>query len=54
VAVTDFNEDGFGDLLLGRGDGTWVKAITMGPGEFRYTVGNWGTGWTMFAHTSAK
>ena len=49
VAITDFNDDGQGDLLLSRADGTWVRA-TNADGTFTYVAGNWGTGWTVYAN----
>ena len=42
VAMTDFNEDGQGDLLLSRPDGTWVKATNNGDGTFSLNVGQLG------------
>ena len=30
VAMTDFNEDGRGDIMLSRPDGTWVQATNTG------------------------
>ena len=50
VAITDFNNDGQGDIMLSRADGTWVRATSgNNPGTFTYVAGNWGTGWTVYA-----
>ena len=48
MAITDFNADARGDVLLSRADGTWVKATHTGTGSFTFAAGNWGTGWTVF------
>jgi hypothetical protein len=48
IAITDFNNDGQGDIMLSRADGTWVRA-TSADGTFTYVAGNWGTGWTVYA-----
>jgi hypothetical protein len=46
--MTDLNADGRGDIVLSRADGTWIQATTTGAATFTYTVGNWGTGWTVY------
>ena len=50
VRMTDFNNDGLGDLLLSNADGTWIQATNTGIGTFGYAAGNWGTGWTVYTN----
>ena len=52
VAMTDFNADGRGDLILSRNDGMWVQATNIGIGTFAYTVGDWGADWTVYTQKS--
>ena len=47
--MTDFNGDGRADILVSNAMGVWVQATNTGTGTFTYTVGNWGTGSTVFS-----
>ena len=50
VSVSDLDGDGRSDMVLYRPtDGIWFTALSTGPGIFRSTSGNWGTGWTVIA-----